>query len=358
MSKGGIMNIRSLPIDECENGLRIAEHVHNEFGAVIVPKGTVLNSYIKERLKSIGLTYIKTYNREKESAESDGTFDDGLMIFEEVKKVYEESTFQIRHIVRKIYEGEKPDMKTIENITKSIYEERYGRMEIIRCVNHIRSKDEYTYQHLVNVAMLSMLIASWLKLPDSEVQLVTKAGLIHDLGKARIPEEVLNKPGTLTDNELTIIRKHPVLGYRLIEDSTALEDSIKKGVLMHHERIDGSGYPVGITGERIHLYAKIVAVADIFDAMTSERVYKKRMSPFYVFEMMRKNWFGVLDPEVMHAFLKNITAYYIGDTLKLNNGNEAEIVYINPMDVSRPIIRTDGEYMDLSTNHSLQILPY
>jgi HD-GYP domain-containing protein (c-di-GMP phosphodiesterase class II) len=115
---------------------------------------------------------------------------------------------------------------------------------------------------------------------------------------------------------------------------------------------------MGITGERIHLYAKIVAVADIFDAMTSERVYKKRMSPFYVFEMMRKNCFGVLDPEVMHVFLKNITAYYIGDTLKLNNGNEAEIVYINPMDVSRPIIRTDGEYIDLSTNHSLQILPY
>lgn len=350
------MKVRKVHIDECTSDARLAEHVHNEFGAVIIPKGTSLNSYIKDKLKSLGFTYIKTYVIE----DSEDGFDDSevLKAGEEIRKVHSVSTYQIRNIVRRIYEGEKPDIKVIDNVTKSIVEERYDKGEIIRCVNEIRSKDEYTYQHMVNVSMISMLIAGWLKLSDREVEEVAKTGLIHDLGKARIPLDILNKPGSLNEKELSIIKKHPVLGYRLIEKSDNIGDEIKKGVLMHHERNDGSGYPVGVKDEKISLYAKIVAVADIFDAMTSERVYKRRMSPFYVFEMMKRNSFGVLDTEVLHTFLKNITVYYIGDRIRLNNGKEAEIIYINPLNVSRPIIRTGGEYVDLSSNLSIEISPY
>jgi len=251
------MGVRSLHIDECTEGIRIAEHIYNEYGAVIIPKGTALNSYIKDKLKSTGLTYIKIYENANGSDGNSDTYDDGFMITEEVKKVHKESTCQIRNIVPKIHEGESPDMKTIDNITKSILDERYGRREIIRCVNEIRSKDEYTYQHLVNVAMLSMLIASWLKLPDSEVQLVTKAGLIHDLGKAVDREQ----EGTHTALGGEIARKyreHPEVIHCILSHHNDEEPQTVEAVLVQAADAFSAARP-GARREMLENYIKRLA---------------------------------------------------------------------------------------------------
>lgn len=179
--------------------------------------------------------------------------------------------------------------------------------------------------------------------------------VLHDIGKGKIPQEILNKPGTLSDEEYAEIKKHPVYGCRILETMPEISKDVSLAVLMHHEREDGSGYPVGMKGESIHQFAKIIAVADIYDAMTSNRVYREKGSPFDVFELMESKTFGVFDPVVVNAFLNNIAAYYIGDFVRLSNGMIGEVVYINPRHISQPIVRVNNTYVDLTVQTGVKI---
>ena len=201
-----------------------------------------------------------------------------------------------------------------------------------------------------------MLIGKWLKYSPDMIKELLQAGLMHDVGKSKVPIEIINKPGALTSEEYEEIKKHPIYGYRILENIPNIHKDICMGVLMHHEREDGSGYPVGAKSSKIHHFAKIIAVADIYDAMTSKRSYKEREAPFKVFELMERHSFGVLDLNVMNAFLSNIAAYYIGDFVRLSNGDIGEIIYINPRQVSKPLIRTEKGYIDMVEDPELHIL--
>lgn len=229
------------------------------------------------------------------------------------------------------------------------------KMDLIRSMNQIRSSDEYLYTHSMNVAMLSMLIGKWLKYEDKKLQALVQAALLHDIGKIKVPLEILNKPGKLTDAEYEEMKKHSEYGYRMLEEKGNISMDICLAVLMHHEREDGSGYPIGAKSNRIHDFAKIIAVADIYDAMTSERVYKERESPFEVFELMEEKTIGQLSVEVVLTFLNNIASYYIGDLVMLDNGEVGEIVHINPRQVSKPIIKVKEKYLDLTVEKNIKI---
>jgi putative nucleotidyltransferase with HDIG domain len=220
----------------------------------------------------------------------------------------------------------------------------------------MREADEYTYTHSVNVSLLSMLIGKWLKLDYYSIKSLVSAGLLHDIGKGKISPDILNKPGALTDDEFEEIKKHPAYGYQIAEKIPEVSDDILKAILMHHEREDGSGYPLGLKSEQIHDFAKIVAVADVYDAMTSNRAYRTMICPFDVIESIEKDNFGTLDHRVVSVFLKNIASYYMGDFVKLSNGDIGEIVYINPFNISKPIIRAANSYIDLSNEKKLKIL--
>lgn len=229
------------------------------------------------------------------------------------------------------------------------------KMDLIRSMNQIRSSDEYLYTHSMNVAMLSMLIGKWLKYEDKKLQALVQAALLHDIGKIKVPLEILNKPGKLTDAEYEEMKKHSEYGYRMLEEKGNISMDICLAVLMHHEREDGSGYPIGAKSNRIHDFAKIIAVADIYDAMTSERVYKERESPFEVFELMEEKTIGQLSVEVVLTFLNNIASYYIGDLVMLSNGETGEIIHINPRHVSKSIIKAKEKYLDLSVEKDIKI---
>ena len=185
---------------------------------------------------------------------------------------------------------------------------------------------------------------------------LTYCGLLHDIGKSKIPADILTKPGKLTSKEIEEIRMHPVHGYKVLEKSTTINTEIAKGVLLHHEREDGSGYPFGLTGEKIPLFAKIIGIVDTFDAMTANRVYKNRATPFDVMDMFRSEYLTKCDPGIMMTFMRHISSYYIGQRVRLTNGEIAEIVYINPIIVSKPILKTNHEKMiDLSIEQNIKI---
>lgn len=334
-------------IDDCKPGMCMAETIYNEYGAVIVAENTVLDEHLIHKITNLGILRVRVFEKYDNIITADST--------EMFKAQYRENIDIIKDVLRDISNGHKIDVERVNYVAESIIVRVNENRDIIQCINQMKNADEYTYTHGVNVSLLCMLIGKWVKIDLSSMKQLVHAGLLHDVGKSRVPLEILNKPADLTREEYEEIKKHAVHGYRIVEDIPDLSEDARKGILMHHERSDGSGYPLGLKHNQINQFAKIIAVADVFDAMTSDRVYREKESPFSVFDLIENNMFGILDTRVVRAFLGNIAAYYIGDRVSLSNGEKGEIVYINPSQVSRPLIKVSDHYIDLSANKDIKI---
>ncbi len=334
--------------EECIPGMIMAETIFNDYGAAIVAEETILDRNIIDKIKRLGIIKIKVYDSSNDNIIVNGT--------ELFRAQYNENVDTIKSLLRDIAAGKEVDVKKVNEVSDSIIARINENRDILSCINQMRNADEYTYSHSINVSLICMLIGKWLKFDYYKVKELVQTGLLHDIGKGKVPHEILNKPGTLTTAEYEEIKMHPLYGYRLAEQIPNLNENILNGILMHHEREDGSGYPLNLKGDQIGEYAKIVAVADIYDAMTSNRVYKEKGSPFEVFELMEKDAFGVFDQRVISAFLKNIGTYYIGDFVRISTGDIGEIIYINPNHISQPIIRANNKFIDLSLEKDVKIL--
>ncbi|MDP4094632.1 MAG: HD-GYP domain-containing protein [Bacillota bacterium] len=334
-------------INSVVSGMKMAETIFNDYGGIIVSETTILDEHIIRKLKNLDITKIKVLDESEEIIHASDS--------ELFRAQYNVNVEVVKDVLHDISVGRNVNMHRIEMVSDSLFERINENRDIVGCINQIRSVDDYTFAHSVNVSLLAMLIAKWLRFDSQKIRELVQAGLLHDIGKARISEDILNKKGSLSKEEFDEIKKHPVYGYRAVENIPGISKDICLGILMHHERNDGSGYPVGIKGDKIHEFAKIIAVADIYDAMTSNRSYRERESPFEVFEIFENNSFGVLDPVVTNAFLSNIAAYYIGDLIQLNNGMLGEIVYINPMHISQPLVKVGDSYIDLTVHTDIKI---
>jgi putative nucleotidyltransferase with HDIG domain len=324
---------------ELKPGMTVAETILNDYGAIVVSEGTILDEHIIQKLCNLNLPQIKVICDE-----------DNVPVHEpedHFKIQYNENLECVKDILHDLGTGNSIDMEKINNVADSVVIGADQNKDIVRCLNQIKSSDEYLYTHSINVSLLSMLLGKWLGLDAVEIKQLVQAGLLHDIGKVKVSPQILNKPGKLTKEEYEEIKKHTVYGYRILEKEKDISRDICAAVLMHHEKEDGSGYPMGITGKKINKLAKIISVADIYDAMTSNRVYKGKESAFQVFRMMEQEAIGKLDISVVNALLNNLASYYIGDFARLNNGQICEILYINPRHVSRPIVRVEGNYVDL-----------
>jgi HD-GYP domain-containing protein (c-di-GMP phosphodiesterase class II) len=328
-------------------GMIMAETLFNEYGAAIVSETTILDEHIIRKLKNLGIPQIRIQNESQDTINASSS--------ELFKAQYNENVEVVKEVLHDISAGKSLDIKKVESISDSIYARINENRDIVRCICDIRNVDEYTYVHSINVSLLSMLIGRWMKMSNQNIKELVQAGMLHDVGKSMIDPDIVYKKGALTPYEFDLMKKHAVYGYRAVENIPGISKDVCLGILMHHERNDGSGYPVGMKGTNIHEYAKIIAVADVYDAMTSNRVYKDREPPFNVFDIMENKSFGVLDPVVTNAFLSNIAAYYIGDLVQLSNGMLGEIVFINSRHVSQPVIKAGEAYIDLSVNTDIKI---
>lgn len=346
-------------IDDCVPKMVTAETIYNNYGAVIVWENTILDTSSIYRLKDFKVDHIFVY---ESSLPTPVAKPEAIKPEVEVRpepipfpEAYEKDTDAFRSILHDLSMGKTVSLnKTIE-IANSIFTRKNDNREIIDCITQIRKVDEYTYYHCVNVSLLAMLIGRWLKLSTDDIYMLVQAGLLHDIGKSLIPRDILNKPGKLNDEELQKMKKHAEYGYYLIKSMKGIDQRVAEAVYYHHEREDGSGYPKGLSGTQISQFAKILAVADTFDAMTANRSYKLKDSPFRVFEMMQNGCFGYLDPVILDTFLSNISHYYIGYKARLSDGRIAEIIYINRQQYGRPVLKIDDNYIDLSIAKNVTI---
>lgn len=337
-------------IYDCKPGEILAEDIMNSRNILLVVKNTVLNEFIKEKLIELGIRKVQVYEQ-REVSQPESKYSE----YELMRKNYSHLLSTVKYILQKL-SANSLHYKEVELVTDAILKFIHEPINIIQYLNQVKDNSEYTYQHSVNVAFYAMLTSRWLKLTNKDIRNVIQAALLHDIGKLETPPEILNKNGSLTDEEYEIIKKHPESGYRMLKDNPTINNSVKETILQHHERIDGSGYPYQLKGDQINLYARIIAICDVFDAMTQDRVYKEKVSPFDTFKMFLSRGLTSFDIHTMHVFITNISPYYIGAWVRLSDGKEGQIVYIPPQNILYPVVGTGTEYIDLGKNTDLKIV--
>lgn len=256
-----------------------------------------------------------------------------------------------------INQGELFDKNMLCEIAFTLIDGAKSSIEMFDMLHNMRSVDDSIYAHSMNVGLISGIFGKWLKLPREEIQLLVLAGLLHDVGKAKIPPEVLNKPGKYTDEEFALVKSHPQLSYDLLSvyPDNFLDPRVKLAALQHHERLDGSGYPQGLKGGEIDDFAMIIAIADVYDAMTAARSYRAPLCPFQVIAAFEQEGLQKYHPKYILKFLEKIANAYQKNRILLNDGRAGDIIFLNKQ-LSRPIVQlSDGSCVDLSRTPNLSI---
>lgn len=225
-------------------------------------------------------------------------------------------------------------MPLVEEISASVSRNVHALISLVR----LKTVDDYTYMHSVAVCALMAALAKELKMSDEEVRQAAYAGLMHDLGKASIPLDILNKPGALTDNEFDVIKQHPKMGYDMLIKASVSDPVTLDVCLHHHEKADGSGYPDRLNSDQISVFAKMSAICDVYDAVTSTRAYKPAWEPGIALKRMA-SWRGHFDPEIFKAFVKSLGIYPIGTVVILKSGRLAVVVRQTPDSLLKPVVK-------------------
>jgi putative nucleotidyltransferase with HDIG domain len=337
-------------ISDCSEGDILASDIFNDYGVKLVARDTVVNLYIKQRLCEHGVEYMKVYDPPVYAVKNtkDAKFINML-------DYYKRSALCINNLVNELASGRQLDYEKVLYISDLIYRYIDENDNILKVIDEIRLNDEQTYSHSINTAFYCMLIAKWLRFDEKDIKKAVQSGFLHDIGKSKISTDILNKKGPLTKTEFDSIKKHPIFGYYILDENNYLDIDVKRAVLLHHERQNSSGYPFSISSDAMGIFAKIVSIADVYDAMTSNRVYKRSVTPFSAFEMFLTDGRCLFDPFLMNEFIDHISIYFIGSKVILNTGENGRIVYIPPGDALAPIVLVNNEYINLGRRRDLRI---
>lgn len=242
------------------------------------------------------------------------------------------------------------DFDALLTAVKSLITPGQTIIQYFDMLHNLRSSDDSVYSHSLNVAMISRILGKWLKWSASDLDNLVIAGLLHDIGKLMIPPEILNKEDKLTDEEFEMIRWHPRAGYELIKDLN-IDSRIKKAALQHHERCDGSGYPMKASEIILDDFAMVIAIADVYDAMTAARKYRAPLCPFQVIREFERDGYHKYNTAYLLTFLRHIAATYQNNRVILSDGRAAKIILLNHNSLSEPLVQlNDGSCIDLATS--------
>ncbi|WP_019908350.1 HD-GYP domain-containing protein [Paenibacillus sp. HW567] len=324
-------------------GRKVKNDLINSYGVTVIPANSILNEEHLEliRKQKIDILDIIFINEDGQGPSCRELVYNAVSLSKEL--------FESVRISRKV------PLADIRKDVVPAVQEIARNPDIFAMFHAIQGKDDYTYQHNIGVGVLSTLIGRWMNMGEAELSVLSLAATLHDIGKLKIPSELLNKPGKLTTQEYELVKKHTILGYEMLKETTGANAHITLTALQHHERNDGRGYPLGLKDEQIDAYSKIVAVADIFHAMSSKRPYHDPVPFHIIVDQMRRGSFGALDPQIVSVFLENIVKRTVGREVTLTDGRVGEIVYLNPHNIETPLIKIDEEYIDLSKLNSLKI---
>ena len=333
--------------NELEVGYILDEDIY-ENRVLLLRKVQVITDHIKELLKSRKTVKIIRHIPDEALYIEEDLSDDRIVRLNEQVKT------RIKEDVTKLFDDIESDSNAslAQNISDTIVNDVLKKDGVGLNLDELKVSDEYTFKHSVDVAAGSIILAKYLGLGADNIRDIGTAGVLHDIGKIMIPNEILNKNGKLTDKEFAVIKNHPVYGYQMLSKNQSIAEPIRRAVLYHHEKFCGGGYPSGLKGNEIPLYARVLSVIDVFDALVTERPYHKAYSVADTLEIMY-TMYEQFDAEVFQAFLKSLIVYPIGSIITLSNGVQAQVIKTNKGYPLRPVVKDikTGEELDLSRDY-------
>lgn len=324
-------------------GMIIDQSIVDRTGRILIARNTELDEYLIESLLKLGVASI--YIREGEEDPEDSNVSPQTLATIEKLKVPDRAKVTLNESVKKrVSEGiqylysntaSSEFSDAAQNIAGDLMKSITDNDAIAVDISTLKVSDEYTFKHSVDVATMAMVVAKKHGMSEHEVHEIGISGLLHDVGKSKIPNEILNKAGRLDEDEFAFMKQHSLFGYQILKEKDTISKEISLGVLQHHEKISGLGYPIGLSGEQICPYAKILSVVDVYDALVTERPYKKAFSQRDAIEIIM-SMTADLDISVIESFLNSIILYPVGCTVELSNGEKARVVENDPNYILRP----------------------
>lgn len=335
--------MRKVSLDKTRAGVRLARSILSLDGVVLVSAGVILTDEMIMTLRNYKFTEI--YIEDDLSR--------GISVPEIVKnEIIAEVKTKIKNIMTtpsvKISVDGKKVMEIVDKLLTTILQSD----PIIMSLSDIRSIDDYTFSHSVNVCILSLITGTSMGIKGDNLKDLGIGALLHDIGKIMISDEILQKPSCLSANEFDEVKRHTVYGFEILKNSPDISATAHAIALYHHERIDGSGYPYSLKNSDIPVAARIVAVSDVYDALTTDRVYRKKMLPHEVVDYMYSLSNKHFEKSVLDAFTRHVAHFPVGTAVLLNSGEKGLVSRYNPYFPNRPVIRIvmdeDGRML---TNH-------
>lgn len=376
--------MRQIPITALTPGMVTAEDILSYDQETIVPKGIILTENIISRLEGYSIYYVQIEENLivdmstpmansavlMQNASVAHLYTPGNSADSSSKAPAESRQFQrfsqgfercVEHyennLMKSLYRNEPFRANELLKETIALMHQDRQEVSIFDMLLNMHNAEDSVYTHCIDVALISNVLARWLHFSEADQMMAAACGLFHDVGKLMLPSGLLRKPGKLTPDEFEIVKTHTTEGFHLLGRCGNIPDPVKNAALMHHEKCDGSGYPYGLTGDEIDKFSKIVTIADIFDAMTSERVYRAAMCPFSVIKHFEDDGIQKYEIRYILTFLENVSNAYLNHKVTLSNGMEGNVIFINPNNFSRPVIRTENnEIIDLQQSYYTSML--
>ena len=299
--------------------------------------------------KSMEEPTIPTYSRRVASSS----------LFKKFQDDYSKAILDLKNALSAILSNHKiPAISDFYEILQPLLSDAPTSLQMFGFLHTMPTTDDSIYAHSLNVALISDMLGKWLLLPEEDLKALAAAALLHDIGKLKIPAEILDKPGMYTNEELELVRKHPAFGYELLLPYEAADPRIPEAALRHHERCDGSGYPEGIfmdQTEETCRFAQMIAIADVYDAMTAKRAHRAALCPFQVIADFEIEGLQKYNPKYILTFLERIAYTYQSNRVLLTDGRYAKILMLNKQFLSRPIVEVSDGIVDLSKTPDIRI---
>lgn len=317
---------------------QLAKAIYNENGQPLLNHGVYLTTNMISRLKEKGVSFVYV-----EDDQTNDIFVDDVIKDSTRRKSLQMIKENFQTISKQMELGKSIDMDKLSpsfsSIVKSILSDISSHKEAVSMLSDVYCYDSYIFHHSLNVTVYSLALGKKMGLTNRQLEELGLGAILHDIGKIAVPIEILNKQEALTDEEFQLIKEHSTIGFDILRKSHTISLLTAHCAYQHHERLDGSGYPRGLMGKDIHLYGKLIGIADVFDAVTANRVYRKARLPHEALEILFAGANTLFDKDMVEMFAKTVAIYPVGLEVKLSDGRMGIVSRQNGVLTSRPVIR-------------------
>lgn len=330
--------MRLVKTDTITQGTYLGKPIYNDKGKILLNEGVMLEQKLLKRIIGMGINYI--YIEDQKTNDIAVSRPISAKMRNKAMNAIEQNFLELKSGQFKSNSAALDRVASdFKHLIRDIIFEIKGNKDLLVLLADVYAYDHYIFTHSLNVTMYTIAIGMKLNLPEKELEILGLGAILHDVGKMKTPEQILFKPSRLTPEEFEEIKKHAKDGFEILRKVPTLSLIVAHCAYQHHERLDGSGYPRGIKDKEIHLFGKIIAVADVYDAVTSNRIYRKAMLPHEGLEILYSGAGTLFDQKIIEAFRKAVAVYPSGITVVLNDGRKGIVCKQNVGLSDRPIIR-------------------